>query len=116
MFQKSKDPECLTVIAEHKPFFRKSEVGAASAELLRAPHKTKPLKKGMGYEIDKKHMRKNYEILVAEYPDKSKIWRSSILNEWFPRYTQKASEQILDWNSDPIFDGSFEDKLLMLLV
>ena len=95
-FRNQKTQSASAVIAEHKPFFRKPEVGAASAELLRAPHKTKPLKKGMGYEIDKKHMRKNYEILVAEYPDKSKIWRSSILNEWFPRYTQKASEQILD--------------------
>ena len=72
MFQKSKDPECLAVIAERMPFFGKPEVGAAIAELLRAPHKTKPLKKGMGYEIDKNQMHKNYEMLIAEHPDKSK--------------------------------------------
>ena len=96
MFEKSKDAECLAVIAERMPFFGKPEVGAAIAELLRAPHKTKPLKKGMGYEIDKNQMRKNYEMLIAEYPDKSKSWRLSVLSEWFPRYTQKAIEQILN--------------------
>ena len=76
--------------------FGKPEVGAAIAELLRAPHKTKPLKKGVGYEIDKNQMHKNYEMLIAEYLDKSKSWRLSVLSEWFPRYMQKAIEQILD--------------------
>ena len=96
LFEKSKDPECLAVIAERMPYFGKPEVETAIAELLRAPHKNKPLKKGIGYQIDKNNIRKNYEMLVAEYPDKSKSWRLSVLSERFPLYTQKAIEQILD--------------------
>ena len=96
MFEKTKDPECLAVIAERMPYFGKPEVGAKIAELLRAPYKRKPLKKGIGYEIDKKHIRKNYNMLIAEYPDKQKKWRLSVLNEWFPNYTVKAIEQIID--------------------
>ena len=95
-FEKSNDPECLAVIAERMPFFDHPEVGAKIAELLRAPYKNKPLKKGLGYEIDKDHIRKNYDMLVTEYPDKNKTWRLSVLNEWFPKYTKKAIEQILD--------------------
>ncbi len=72
MFEKTKDPECLAVIAERMPYFGKPEVGVKIAELLRAPYKRKPLKKGLGYEIDKKQIRKNYDMLIAEYPDKQK--------------------------------------------
>ena len=59
MFEKLKDPELLTVTAERMPYFGKPKVGAKIAELLRTPYQTKPLKKGIRYEIDKNHIREN---------------------------------------------------------
>ena len=62
MFEKIKDRELLAIISERMPYFGKPKVGAKIAELIRALYQTKPLKKGIRYEIDKNHIRKNYEM------------------------------------------------------
>ena len=98
MFEKTKDPECLAVIAERMPYFGKPEVGAKITELLRAPYKRKPLKKGIGYEIDTKHTRKNYNMhpQVQELVpySASHIWRLELLG-LFPRRIRLGGNSVV---------------------